>query len=146
MGDCSLEQALITLESALSLAEPEGYVRTFIDEGEPMAKLLRLAASRGIAKKYVRKLLASFHLGSESQSKASPAEGVVAPSSLVEPLGKRELEVLQLIVAGMSNSEIAEKLIIGEGTVKTHINNIYGKLDVQSRTQAIARARELKLL
>ncbi|MFC1964796.1 LuxR C-terminal-related transcriptional regulator, partial [Chloroflexota bacterium] len=109
-----VDQALELLERALSLAEPEGYVRTFIDEGEPMAKLLRLAASRGIAKKYVRKLLASFHLGSESQPKVLPVEGTVAPSSLVEPLSERESEVLQLIVAGMSNREIAEKLIIGE--------------------------------
>jgi len=141
-----LDQALATLEHALSLAEPEGYVRTFVDEGEPMAKLLRLAASRGITKKYVRKLLASFYLGSESQSRVLPAEGAAIMSDLVEPLSERELEVLRLIVAGMSNREIGEKLIIGEGTVKTHINNIYGKLDVQSRTQAIARARELSLL
>jgi LuxR family maltose regulon positive regulatory protein len=144
-----VDQALATLERALSLAEPEGYVRTFVDEGEPMTKLLRLAASRGIAKKYVKKLLASFHRPTpnvESQHKVLSAEGAIAPPPLVEPLSKRELEVLQLIVAGMSNREIAEKLFIGEGTVKTHINNIYSKLDVQSRTQAIARARELKLL
>ena len=64
---------------------------------------------------------------------------------LIEPLSERESEVLGLIIAGMSNREIAEQLIIGEGTVKTHINRIYGKLDVASRTQAIARARELGL-
>ncbi len=144
-----IDQALITLERALSLAEPEGYVRTFIDEGEPMAKLLRLAASRGIAKKYVRKLLADLQRptsGAEPHPTVLPAEGAVAPSTLVEPLTVRELEVLRLIVAGMSNREIAEKLIIVEGTVKTHINNIFTKLDVQSRTQAIAQARELMLL
>jgi len=135
-----VDQALTTLERALYLAEPEGYVRTFIDEGESMAKLLRLAASRGIARNYVRKLLASF------QKSTPDTEGAVAPSPLVESLSERELEVLQLIVSGLSNREIAEKLVIGEGTVKTHINNIYSKLDVQSRTQAIARARELKLL
>jgi LuxR family maltose regulon positive regulatory protein len=144
-----VDQALATLERALSLAEPEGYVRTFINEGEPMAKLLRLAASRGIAKKYVKRLLASFQrpiLGAESQLKVLPDEGAVALLPLIEPLSERELEVLRLIVAGMSNREIAEKLIIGEGTVKTHINNIYSKLDVQSRTQAIAQARKLRLL
>ncbi|MFC1873956.1 LuxR C-terminal-related transcriptional regulator [Chloroflexota bacterium] len=144
-----LDQALATLERALSLAEPEGYVRTFVDEGEPMAKLLRLAASRGIAKKYVKKLLASFQrpiLGAESQLKVLPDEGAVALSPVIESLSERELEVLRLIVAGMSNREIAEKLIIGEGTVKTHINNIYSKLDVQRRTQAIAQARKLRLL
>ncbi|MFC2068015.1 LuxR C-terminal-related transcriptional regulator [Chloroflexota bacterium] len=144
-----VDQALRALERALSLAEPEGYVRNFVDEGEPMAKLLRLAASRGIAKKYVKKLLASFQrpiLGAEPKLKVLPDEGAVALSPLIEPLSERELEVLRLIVAGMSNREIAEKLIIGEGTVKTHINNIYSKLDVQSRTQAIAQARKLRLL
>ena len=114
-----------------------------------MAKLLRLAASRGINRKYVRNLLAAFQkptYGTESQTKVLPNDGAVAHSPLAEPLSERELEVLQLIVDGMSNRGIAEKLIIGEGTVKTHINNIYSKLDVQSRTQAIAQVRELKLL
>jgi len=107
-----VDQALATLERALSLAEPEGYVRTFVDEGEPMAKLLRLAAARGIAKKYVRKLLASFQgpiPSTESQPSVLPAEGAVAPSPLVESLSERELEVLRLIVAGMSNREICGK-------------------------------------
>ncbi|UCB44109.1 MAG: hypothetical protein JSV77_05630 [Dehalococcoidales bacterium] len=141
-------QSLTILEHALSLAEPEGYVRTFIDEGEPMAKLLRLAASRGIATKYVRKLLASFqkpNTNASAQPKIVSAVGAVVPSPLVEPLSEREQEVLQLIIAGMSNHEIAERLIIGQSTVKTHINNIYSKLDVNSRSQAIAQARELKL-
>ena len=141
-----LDQAIDTLERALSLAEPEGYVRTFVDEGEPMVRLLRLAASRGIAKKYARRLLASFHPGAEPQPRVSSGERAVVPSPLVEPLSERELEVMRLIVEGKSNREIAEALFIVEGTVKTHINNIYSKLDVQSRTQAIARVRELTLL
>jgi LuxR family maltose regulon positive regulatory protein len=144
-----IDKGLNALERALSLAEPEGYVRTLVDEGEPMAKLLRLAASRGIAKKYIGKLLASFQSpasGAEFKSKMLPTEGTVTSPTQVEPLSERELEVLQLIVDGLSNREIAEKLIIGEGTVKTHINNTYSKLDVKSRSQAIARARELKLL
>jgi len=143
-----VDQALAALERALYLAEPEGYMRTFIDEGEPMVTLLRLAASRDIAKKYVKKLLASFQRSTPSvefKPKVLSADGTVASSSLVEPLSERELEVLRLIVDGMSNREIAEKLVIGEGTVKTHINNIYSKLDVKSRTQAIAQARYLKL-
>jgi len=114
-----------------------------------MARLLRVAASRGIARKYISKLLGSFQRltpGVESQPTVLSAEDAVASSPLVEPLSKRELEVLQLIVAGMSNRGIAEKLIIGEGTIKTHINHIYSKLDVESRTRAVARARELKLL
>ena len=144
-----LDQALFTLERALSLAEPEGYVRTFVDEGEPMARLLRVAASRGITKRYTRKLLAAFQRPTQRvESKLRtllPAEGPVAHLPLIEPLSERESEVLGLIIAGMSNREIAAQLIIGEGTVKTHINRIYGKLDVASRTQAIARARELGL-
>jgi len=131
-------QAMITLEQALSLAEPEGYVRTFVDEGAPMAALLRQAASRGIMPDYVGKLLAAFEQGREGFP--SP------PSPLVEPLSAREIEVLKLIVAGLSNREIAQHLFVGVGTVKTHISNIYGKLNVHSRTQAIARARELRLL
>ncbi|MFC2014617.1 LuxR C-terminal-related transcriptional regulator [Chloroflexota bacterium] len=144
-----INQALATLERALSLAEPEGYVRTFIDEGEPMTKLLHLAVSRGIVRKYARKLLVDLQRttpDAESPVTASSADGALVSSRLVEPLTQRELEVLRLIITGMSNREIAEKLFIVEGTVKTHINNIFTKLDVQSRTQAIAQARELELL
>ncbi len=75
-----------------------------------------------------------------------PSDGQSKIQNLVEPLSERELEILQLIAAGRSNEEIAQTLVIAIGTVKKHINNIYGKLGVQSRTQALARARELKLL
>jgi len=128
------DQALTVLERALSFAEPEGYLRTFIDEGAPMAALLRTAASRGIALDYVSKLLAAF--------------GKVAfPSApLVEPLSERELEVLRLLAAGLSNREIAAELFLAIGTVKKYTSNIYGKLNVHKRTQAVARARELGLL
>jgi len=122
---------------------------TFIDEGESMARLLRLAESRGIAKKYVRKLLASFHIppaDTASQLKRSIFGDRDTQSLLVEPLSERELESLRLIVDGKANREIAEAVFIVEGTVKTHIKNIYDKLDVKSRTQAIAQARELQLL
>jgi LuxR family maltose regulon positive regulatory protein len=133
-----VDRALSALERALSLAEPEGYVRTFIDEGEPMARLLRRALSQGIAPNYVARLLAA--LGEEAEL-ASPAM-----ESLIEPLTERELDVLRLIVAGLSNPEIAEELVIAVSTVKSHINHIYSKLGVTSRTQAVARARELRLL
>jgi LuxR family maltose regulon positive regulatory protein len=132
------EQALSALERALSLAEPEGYVRTFIDEGEPMARLLRLALSRGIAPDYVARLLAA--LGEEAELAFPTME------SLVEPLTERELDVLRLIVAGLSNPEIAEELFIAVSTVKSHVNHIYGKLGVTSRTQAVVKAQELGLL
>jgi LuxR family maltose regulon positive regulatory protein len=131
-------EALSALERALSVAEPEGYVRTFVDEGEPMARLLRRALSQGIAPNYVARLLAAF--GEEVELSSS------AMDSLLEPLSERELEVLRLIVAGLSNPEIARELVIAVSTVKSHVNHIYGKLGVERRTQATARARELGLL
>jgi LuxR family maltose regulon positive regulatory protein len=136
--DEKVDQAVSTLERALSLAEPEGYVRTFIDEGEPMARLLRLALSRGISPDYVARLLAA--LGEEAVLSSS------AMQALIEPLTARELEVLRLIVAGLSNPEIAEELFIAVSTVKSHINHIYGKLGVESRTQAVIKAQELAIL
>jgi LuxR family maltose regulon positive regulatory protein len=132
------DRALSALERALSLAEPEGYVRTFVDEGEPMAHLLRRALGRGIRPSYARKLLSAF---GENTRAASPAA-----QALVEPLTQRELEVLGLLVTGLSNREIAEELVVAVSTVKSHVNHIYGKLGVKSRTQAVARARELDLV
>jgi LuxR family maltose regulon positive regulatory protein len=135
-------EAMIALGRALSLAEPEGYVRTFVDEDAPMAALLRQAVSRGIARDYVGELLAAFEPGiGDIPLPLHPSAPLLA-----ERLSEREIEVLQLIAAGLSNREIAQKLFIEVGTVKTHINNLYGKLEVHSRTQAIARARELRLL
>jgi LuxR family maltose regulon positive regulatory protein len=132
------ERALSSLTRALSLAQPEGYVRTFVDEGEPMARLLRLALSQGIAPHYVAQLVAAF--GEEAEL---PSPGM---ESLIEPLTERELEVLRLIVAGLSNPEIAEELFIAVSTVKSHVNHIYGKLDVKNRTQAVVKTQELGLL
>jgi LuxR family maltose regulon positive regulatory protein len=131
-------QALAALQQALSLGEPEGYVRTFIGEGELMARLLRRALAQGIAPGYVSRLLAAY-----GQS-APPALPTV--QDLVEPLTERELEVLRLIAAGLSNREIAQQLVVAVSTVKSHINHLYGKLDVKSRTQAVAQGRALDLL
>jgi LuxR family maltose regulon positive regulatory protein len=125
--------ALATLKRALVLGEPEGYVRSFVDESTPMATLLRRALSQGIAPHYVSRLLAAF----EEPAVAQP---------LVELLTPRELEVLRLIAAGLRNQEIADQLIISVATVKRHITNIYGKLGVSHRTQAVARAQELDLV
>jgi LuxR family maltose regulon positive regulatory protein len=144
-------ESVAALECALALAEPEGYVRTFVDEGEPMRLLMadyRLQIERrdGTLKSYVDKLLMAF----PSVTPIAPASQIRNQQSeinnLIEPLSDREQEVLRLIADGLSNHEIADKLVIGLGTVKTHINNIFGKLDVKSRTQAVARARELRLL
>lgn len=133
----NIEKALAFLARALSLAEPEGYVRTFVDEGPRMAQLLRQLVTDNNAAGYAATLLATF---GEEVTVASER------TSLVEPLSERELEVLRLIVAGLSNREIAEELVIAISTVKSHINNIYGKLGVKRRTQAVARAQELGLL
>jgi LuxR family maltose regulon positive regulatory protein len=143
LGDSA--QAMAMLAEALSLAEPEGYVRVFIDEGAPMAALLRRAAPRGLAPNYISELLAAFPTG-EQAARASPLPLRPSAPLLVEPLTPRELEVLQLIAAGQSNREIARALVVSVGTVKKHLNNIFGKLTVASRTQAVARARELQLL
>ena len=126
-------RALICLERSLGLAEPEGYVRTFLDAGPEMATLLRRALDRGIAPGYVARLLAAL-------------DEPVPDQPLVEPLTPRELEVLHLIAAGLRNQEIADQLVISPATVKRHISNIYGKLGVSHRTQAVAHARELGLL
>jgi LuxR family maltose regulon positive regulatory protein len=128
------------LAEALALAEPGGLMRTFLDEGQPMATLLRTVLSkRSVAPTaFVQQLLAGFQETDESP-------GPIA-QPLIEPLSQRELEVLGLIAAGLSNQQIADQTYVAVSTVKWHIRNIYGKLGVKSRTQAIARARELDLL
>jgi LuxR family maltose regulon positive regulatory protein len=140
------EQAVNILARAVALAEPEGYVRTFVDEGAAMGDLLSEvlnARQRGsldppVPAHYLRKLLAATE---------KDATGAVPPAvGLSEPLTERELEVFVLIAAGKSNRRIATELYVGMGTVKTHIRNIYRKLEAHSRTQALARARELNLI
>jgi LuxR family maltose regulon positive regulatory protein len=143
------DEALQVLTGALALAEPGGFVRVFVDEGPPMAQLLSEAAARGIMPDYVPKLLAAFEAEAQKRQDDSylppdPIPPGVQP--LIEPLTPREQEVLQLIATGRSNPEIAEELVIAVTTVKTHVKNIHGKLQVQRRTEAVARARELGLL
>ncbi|HMQ32225.1 MAG TPA: LuxR C-terminal-related transcriptional regulator, partial [Chloroflexaceae bacterium] len=135
------EAALTSLGRALAQAAPEGYVRVFADEGPPMATLLRLARARGIEPAYCAALLGAFPGAVPAAPDGSPDQ-----SALVEPLTARELEVLRLIAAGASNQGVADALILSVGTVKKHVNNILGKLGVHSRTQALARARDLGLL
>lgn len=134
-----LDHALEALEDALSLSEPEGYVRTYVDRDAPMAQLLVKAAARGFMPDYTARLLTAFDASTEGDTTPHP-------QPLVEPLSKRELEVLALIAQGLSNREISERLVLALSTVKGHNQNIFGKLQVQRRTEAVARARELGLL
>ena len=144
--------ALGVLEQALRLAEPEGYVRVFVDEAAPMAALLeQVAGHTSPIASYAATLLATFPGTPPAQSPtALPAVGPTAnhqPARLLdEPLSVRELEILGLIASGHSNQAIADTLIVAVSTVKKHVNNIFGKLEVQSRTQAVVRARALNLL
>ena len=139
-------RAVSTLAEALALAAPEGYVRTFVDEGAPVAELLsevlealrRRQLNPPIPAHYIRKLLAA--LERDDAGARSPVQ------RLPEPLSGRELEVLQLVAAGKSNRRIASELFVSVGTVKTHLNNLYRKLDARSRTQAVARGRQLNLI
>lgn len=143
------DQAMDSMGRALSMAEPEGYVRTFVDEGEPMKILLEQAKSRGTAREYVGKLLEVLRAEAESDRKAQPSQSlpVRGPlSSLVDPLSERELEVLRLLATPLSTREIAEQLVLSIHTVRSHTRSIYSKLDVHSRYQAIACAEELDLL
>ena len=137
-----LDAALLALGEALALAEPEGYQRAFVDEGEPMARLLYQALARGLSPAYAGRLLAA--LTDEIQAPApAPAQPAAA---LIEPLSGRELEVLRLLAEGLSNAEIAHRLYISLSTVKSHTTNIFGKLGVKNRTQAVSLARTLNLL
>jgi LuxR family maltose regulon positive regulatory protein len=138
MGDTT--QAMTSLERALTIAEPEGYIRTFVDEGLPMEALLkRMKMKDRQMKEYVHMLLDVF-----ADRKTLPSS--LGPQPLIEPLSDREIEILLLIAKGLSNREIGSRLYLSLHTVKTHARNIYGKLGVHNRTQAAARARELEIL
>jgi LuxR family maltose regulon positive regulatory protein len=135
--------ALVPLERALALAEPEAFIRIFVDEGRPMGRLLSEAAARGMMPDYTARLLAVF----EAEERKGEVESHLPPAqSLTEPLSQRELEVLRLIAQGLSNREISERLFLAVITVKGHNRNIFRKLQVRRRTEALARARELGLL
>ena len=147
----NLAEALECLKSALAMAEPEGYVRIFVDKGDPMRSLLadfqltigqsgNINTDRGELRllTYSERLMSAFYAPAPTRKPEL--------NTLLEPLSERELEILQLIELGLSNKEIAEKLVIAVSTVKSHINSLYGKLGTQRRTQAIAIARELGIL
>ena len=131
------EDALNLLQDALRMAQPEGYIRTFLDKGEPMRVLLeRLRSKGGELKAYILTLLAAF----------GKVEGAFKSQSLVEPISEREVEVLRLLADGLSNREIADRLVISVGTTKSHVHHILEKLSGSSRSEVVAKARKLGLL
>lgn len=156
-GCGKVPQALDALQRSLTLAEPEGYVRTFIDEGAAMVELLRqfvkaqqkenLAGANHVLHDYAIKLLAAFPPEQVPAAVQTHKTSTALPASyLIDPLSERELEILKLVAEGLSNNEIAKKLYLATSTVKRHVNNIYAKLDVHSRTQAVAKGKALKIL
>jgi LuxR family maltose regulon positive regulatory protein len=159
ISDSQGEHALANdkIEEALSLAEAEGYIRTFVDEGEPIRSLLTHIRTKIVQKSrvddptylhrlsYVDQLLSAFH-SPASEKTIKPSSVNLTPLILVDQLTEREVEVLQLIAAGLSNKEIAEKLFLSVGTVKAHTSSIYRKLDVPGRTRALAKAREIHVI
>ncbi|MGZ6316620.1 MAG: LuxR C-terminal-related transcriptional regulator [Anaerolineales bacterium] len=143
-ADGEQHKAVQLLGEALALAQPNGFLRIFVDEGAPMARLLCEAESRGIMPDYIGQLLAAFESDAQQMEHKPDLSPAAGPCN--ELLTQRELEVLQLIAQGLSNQQVSERLFLALDTVKGHNRRIYGKLQVQSRTEAIARARELGLL
>jgi LuxR family maltose regulon positive regulatory protein len=128
--------ALVPLERALALAEAKGYVRIFVDEGRPMSTLLEAAVKKEIALNYARQLLSKF----AEYEKAAPEK-----QRVIDPLSKRERDVLRLLGTDLSGPEIARELMVSLNTLRTHTKNIYDKLEVNNRRAAIRRAKELDL-
>jgi LuxR family maltose regulon positive regulatory protein len=141
-------EALAALEQALTLAEPGGYARIFLETGPAVARLLPkiLAHSpegRGVSPGYVQNLLAAWGVAQPGRAPEGPP---LARQALLDPLTEREMDVLRLLATGMSNPEIADSLVIAVSTVRSHLKNIYSKLDVHKRWDAVQRAEELGLL
>jgi len=149
----NITPALAPLERALTLAEPEGYVRIFVDEGKLVAELLtRIETKDGTlrVKEYILKLLSAFDMPKEfhpfGSTPAKKNRSSVSSQPLIEPLSERELEVLKLLRSELSGPEIARELMVSLSTLRTHTQNIYAKLGVNNRRAAVRRAEELNLL
>jgi LuxR family maltose regulon positive regulatory protein len=145
------DKAVQILGEALALAEPGGFIRLFVDEGLPMARLLTETAAQGMMPSYVGKLLSAFQAEEQPllvgrQASPGKMEGLPPAQPLIDPLSQRELEILRLIAQGLSNREISTRLFLALDTVKGHNRRIFDKLEVERRTEAVARARELGLL
>ena len=129
--------ALVPLERAMTLSEPEGYVRTFVDEGPPMAVILEAAAKRGVAPTYVRELLTAFGPSEDRRP---------IKQALIEPLSERELDVLRLLATDLDGPAIASQLVVSLSTIRSHTKSIYAKLGVNNRRAAVRRGEELDLM
>ncbi len=138
------DKAVHLLGEALSLAESGGFIRIFVDEGLPMARLLYEALAHGVEPAYIRRLLAAFPVAESEQTTSSPLRG--PESELVEPLSERERDVLRLLGTDLNGPEIARELTVSLNTMRTHTKNIYNKLGVNNRRAAVRRAEELDLL
>lgn len=130
------------MDQALRLAEPEGFTHSIIRYGPPIDKLLRMAAARGVSPEYIGKLLTEL----ETKVTLGRMKGLSANATQIEPLSERELQVLRLLVAGQSSTEVAGELVIAVGTARTHIKHIYRKLGVHKRLQAVEKAKSLGLV
>jgi LuxR family maltose regulon positive regulatory protein len=147
-------EAIEAIAGALALAEPDGYVRRFVDEGVALEAILRAARTRGIASRYIERLLTAASSSGNALAATRAFEGRPGGSGSAvrrddtgfDALSARELDVLRLMSSGRSNTEIAHSMVVAVSTVKTHVNSIFSKLQVTSRSQAIERARELRLL
>jgi LuxR family maltose regulon positive regulatory protein len=137
--------AITALKRALALAEPENYVRSFLDIGKPMQELLLWSLdSQSLSEQHLRSYVSRLlsHFGADISAEIKQPTG----DALIEPLSQRELDVLRLIAKGLSNREISEQLFLALSTVKGHTRIIFDKLQVQRRTEAVARAHELGLI
>ena len=137
-----LPQALSLLEQALQLGESRGIIQTFVIEGPALARLLYAALQHDIEPAYVQRILGAFPVETPQELKAEPSQG----ADWVEPLTDRETEILQLICEGLTNKQVGSRLYLSANTVKTHLRNIYGKLGVSNRTQAVAKGRALGII
>jgi LuxR family maltose regulon positive regulatory protein len=138
------DEAISLFEECLLHAERDGIVRLFLETGETVVQLLQRVKSKGGRTEYIGKLESAFN---DQQFEVKDDAPIIPPQEgLIEPLTKRELQVLRLMCEGQSNQEIADEMIVSVNTVKKHTSNIYGKLGVRNRAQAVLRAREIELV